>query len=276
LVARRAIARSAGGSVAFGWAAIPTIGLARGETETVNGLVLPIGPERCQPLVKLKADASLSRPSRLRCAPKMDLAASFKNSISTLALAMVIALIYVVVIRLGWKVPWREGWLRAGLTVGPRRPWIWALALLGPLLLYTYLTYSVAAPTAADVTSPYHPMLGLGLTSEVLLASLSYGLLASGFGEELVFRGLIAGALGRRWSLPWANLIQSLIFLAPHLLILLVKPSAWPLLPGVFALALMTGWLRLRSGSIGPGLLLHGLGNTFVGVLASGALPLLN
>ncbi|MBK6690003.1 MAG: CPBP family intramembrane metalloprotease [Deltaproteobacteria bacterium] len=206
----------------------------------------------------------------------MDLAASLKNSVTTMALATVIAWIYLVIVRLAWKVPWREGARRAGLTIGARRPWIWAFVLLPPLLLYTYLTYSVAAPTPADVTSPYHPMLGRGLTGEVLLASLGYGLLASGWGEELVFRGLIAGALGRRWSLPSANLIQAAIFLAPHLLILLVKPSAWPLLPGVFALALMTGWLRLRSGSIGPGLLLHGLGNSFVGVLASGALPLPN
>jgi hypothetical protein len=34
------------GCVASGWDAIPTIGLARGETETVNGLILPIGPAR--------------------------------------------------------------------------------------------------------------------------------------------------------------------------------------------------------------------------------------
>jgi OPA family glycerol-3-phosphate transporter-like MFS transporter len=35
-----------GGCVAFGWGALPTIGLARGETETVNGLILPIGRRR--------------------------------------------------------------------------------------------------------------------------------------------------------------------------------------------------------------------------------------
>ena len=67
-----------------------------------------------------------------------------------------------------------------------------------------------------------------------------------------------------------ANLIQALIFLAPHLLILLVTPKAFLLLPvGVLGLALLAGWLRIRSGSIGPGLLLHGLGNTFVGILAA-------
>jgi hypothetical protein len=38
-----------GGCVAFGWGALPTIGLARGETETVNGLILPIGPAATAP-----------------------------------------------------------------------------------------------------------------------------------------------------------------------------------------------------------------------------------
>lgn len=32
--------------------------------------------------------------------------------------------------------------------------------------------------------------------------------------------------------MPSASLIQAVIFLAPHLLVLLVKPSAWPCCPG--------------------------------------------
>jgi membrane protease YdiL (CAAX protease family) len=78
----------------------------------------------------------------------------------------------------------------------------------------------------------------------------------TGFTEELLFRGLIAGSLSRRMPLPWANLWQALIFLLPHLLILLARPELWGVLPIVFVGALVSGWLRTKSGSIfGPWLI---------------------
>ena len=46
--------------------------------------------------------------------------------------------------------------------------------------------------------------------------ALLYGVVKTGFAEELLFRGLIAGSLGRRLPLVWANLLQALIFLLPH------------------------------------------------------------
>ena len=50
--------------------------------------------------------------------------------------------------------------------------------------------------------------------------ALLYGVVKTGFPEELLFRGLIAGSLSRRFSLLWANVVQALIFLIPHLLVL--------------------------------------------------------
>ncbi len=78
--------------------------------------------------------------------------------------------------------------------------------------------------------------------------ALIYGGIKTGFAEEFLFRGLIAGSLSLRLSLVSANLVQALIFLAPHLLILLVLPEMWPILPAVFAGALFAGWVRIKSG----------------------------
>lgn len=73
--------------------------------------------------------------------------------------------------------------------------------------------------------------------------ALVYGVVKTGFTEELLFRGLIAGCLSRRFSLLWANVMQALIFLIPHLLVLRIMPEMWGILPVIFASALFAGYL---------------------------------
>jgi membrane protease YdiL (CAAX protease family) len=86
--------------------------------------------------------------------------------------------------------------------------------------------------------------------------ALLYGVIKTGFAEEFLFRGLIAGSLGRRLPLAWANLLQAAIFLLPHLLLLRTMPELWWLLPVIFVGALVKGWIRIRSGSmLGPWLI---------------------
>lgn len=99
---------------------------------------------------------------------------------------------------------------------------------------------------------------GLGLGGPTIPMALLYGVVKTGFTEEFLFRGLIAGSLSRRLSIIWANLWQALIFLAPHLLLLRIMPEMWSFLPIVFAGALFSGWLRIKSGSIIGPWLIHG------------------
>ena len=88
----------------------------------------------------------------------------------------------------------------------------------------------------------------------------------TGFAEEFLFRGLIAGSLSRRLSFVWANLVQALIFLAPHLFILVVMPAMWPMLLLIFAGALFMGWVRIKSGSIVGPWLVHASVNMAMGL----------
>jgi membrane protease YdiL (CAAX protease family) len=91
--------------------------------------------------------------------------------------------------------------------------------------------------------------------------ALLYGVIKTGFAEEFLFRGLIAGSLSRRLPTVWANLIQASIFLVPHLLLLVVMPEMWVILPFVFAGSLFAGWVRIRSDSIIGPWLIHATAN---------------
>ena len=95
------------------------------------------------------------------------------------------------------------------------------------------------------------------------------GVVQTGFTEELVFRGLIAGSLSRRLPIVWANVSQAGIFLLPHVLILKFAPEMWPILPVVFAGALVFGWIRIKSGSIVGSWLMHASGNVTMALMVA-------
>lgn len=96
-------------------------------------------------------------------------------------------------------------------------------------------------------------------------SSFTYALLREAvyvaLGEEILFRGLLGGHLERRHGFTKGNTIQALIFLLPHLLLLLVSLSFWAVVAAQFLAGWALGWLRSRSGSILPGWLAHSLMN---------------
>jgi membrane protease YdiL (CAAX protease family) len=59
------------------------------------------------------------------------------------------------------------------------------------------------------------------------------------------------------------NTVQALIFLLPHLLLLLVSLNLWPIILVQLLAGWLLGWLRYHSDSILPGWLAHGLINAF-------------
>ncbi len=86
-------------------------------------------------------------------------------------------------------------------------------------------------------------------------------------GEEAFFRGFLGGLLMRRFGFLAGNTLQAAIFLLPHLLLLTVSTSLWPLLLAQLLAGWLQGWLFFKSGSILPGWIAHSLGNAF-GALA--------
>ena len=87
-------------------------------------------------------------------------------------------------------------------------------------------------------------------------------------GEEIFFRGFLGGWLVRRLGFAIGNTIQALIFILPHLLLLLVSQSLWPIIIVQLIAGWLMGWLRYRSNSILPGWLAHSLSNA-IGALSA-------
>src|SRR5262249_53391729 len=149
---------------------------------------------------------------------------------------------------------------RAGLQLGAGRyvAYSLAFALAGVAILAIW-------PPPLDPFlrdgSPQQPFVGLGLGGPAVVMALLYGVVKTGFPEELLFRGLIAGSLARRLPLLWANLGQALVFVIPHLLVLRVMPEMWGILPLLFVGSLLWGWVRIKSGSIIGSWLMHASGN---------------
>jgi membrane protease YdiL (CAAX protease family) len=152
---------------------------------------------------------------------------------------------------------------RAGLRLGAGRylgySVLFALTCVAILVIWP----PPVAPFLRD-GSPQQSFRGLGVSGPAVLVALLYGVVKTGFPEELLFRGLIAGSLSRRFSLMWANLGQALIFLLPHLLVLRIMPEMWGILPVIFAGSLFLGWVRIRSGSIVGPLLIHASANVAI------------
>jgi membrane protease YdiL (CAAX protease family) len=145
----------------------------------------------------------------------------------------------------------RQSLTAAGFTIGPVRYLGYATAL-GAVVAAASWAW-IPREVFLREGSPQAPFLGLGIGGEAIVMAVLYGVVQTGFTEEVLFRGLIGGAAMRRFGLWPGNLLQSAIFLAPHLLLLFLMPDSLGMMPIIFAGALVSGWLLHESGSfVGP------------------------
>ena len=183
-------------------------------------------------------------------------------------LAGVPFLAYFLYHKLRHKRSFAEISRRAGLQIGSGRYILYSFAFA----MASVVILAIWPPPLAPFLRPGSPQLpfqGLGLGSTSIAMALLYGVVQTGFPEEFLFRGLIAGSLSRRLSLIWANLIQAAIFLLPHLLVLKVMPELWGILPIVFVTALFLGWVRIKSGSIVGPWVIHATANVTMCLLVA-------
>ena len=161
------------------------------------------------------------------------------------------------------KRGFRECAQRAGLQLGEVRylgySLAFALAVVAVIVVWPPPLEPFLRPG-----SPQQVFRGLGLRGPAIPMALLYGIVKTGFTEELLFRGLIAGSLSRRFPLTWANLGQALIFLIPHVVALRIMPEMWGILPIIFAVALFQGWVRIKSASIVGAWLIHASANVAI------------
>ncbi len=158
--------------------------------------------------------------------------------------------------------PWNRTHLRMGvLALLLALPVVMTLSMLGSLVM---MLFGHAPPASG------HDLLLLLAEPEAkyagLLISLSAVLIAP-VAEEIIYRGLLQTWLlrhvgqSRRWLVITAS---SALFAAVHL-------GSVPLimLPALFALGLILGWLYETTGSLTPSIILHALFNGVNLLLAS-------
>ena len=132
------------------------------------------------------------------------------------------------------------------------------LILLVVVMLFHFLPPNDARlenlPDAELYSAPGWPAAGLVLLSSLIAPPL----------EEFVFRGGVFAALATRFSPLAAGILTTLVFVAVH------APEKIYYPPGFIDVGLMAAaaaWMRVKFGSIRPGILLHILYNA--GLLAA-------
>ena len=137
------------------------------------------------------------------------------------------------------------------------KPWkvaLWCcIASLGTILPSLWLEDHLSF--LPDLTNGMKGMFGtpLGYLAIVVCAPIC---------EEIVFRGAVIRAL-MNWKPNWklAVVISALLFSIAHL-----NPAQ---MPHAFLLGLLLGWVFVRTGSVVPGIIIHGVNNLTVYIIAS-------
>lgn len=173
-----------------------------------------------------------------------------------------ITLFYILYRRLRHD-PWREALGKVGLRGSPAVYYLWALGVVVIVAALSMLVFRfIPAELLNDPQIAQSGYTGLALTAANVARVFLIEALTVALGEELFFRGLLGGALMRRFGFVVGNLIQSLLFLLPHLLLLTASVRLGLLLPVQWLAGWLQGWLFWRSKSILPGWLAHALVNT--------------
>ena len=137
---------------------------------------------------------------------------------------------------------WR--WLLAGAAFGVLA---W-LAIRGVILAWVALTGDRSNPQGGflpAVTGGGAVLVGLLLLGSVLVP----------FGEELLFRGVVASSLSRYG--PWVAVLGSAAVFA-------IMHGISVVLPAAFLLGVVNVLLLRRTGSVWPGVVTHGVNNALV------------
>lgn len=171
-------------------------------------------------------------------------------------------LIYAVM-RARRGASWCQAFAELGFTAGKPKHYLWGLAIAASLIAFGTLALLVVPKDillGPGSSLAQYEGLALGLMG-ILMVFLREALYVA-LGEEVFFRGWLGGWLFRRFGFSRGNLIQATLFTLPHLLLLLIAPSFWPLVPTWWLAGWLLGYLRHRSGSIVPGWLAHTFSNT--------------
>lgn len=151
----------------------------------------------------------------------------------------------------GLRKPEKGAFLRSGATV--------ALAYLFTIAVYIILKLTNGGMSAKLLLDERETQSLPVLIIMILMVGFR-----SGFGEELLFRGLIANRLFAKMGAHKANLLQALIFTIPHIATFIKSPGleCGLLVANAFVMGLAFGHITHREkGCIVTSIIYHGIIN---------------
>ena len=141
---------------------------------------------------------------------------------------------------------------------------VWAVAVAAVVLPPFWLGYWVYHGRPDTFAAAAFPSVGNEVLGQLLVIALP---------EEAFYRGVLQTRFDDAWGARWrwlgtrvgpGLLVTSALFAVGHM-----ATEVYPSRLAVFFPALLFGWLRCRTGSIGASILLHALCNLFATYLAS-------
>jgi membrane protease YdiL (CAAX protease family) len=150
-----------------------------------------------------------------------------------------------------------------------------------PALTWGWLCFGVITGICISIAQNlrvFPSMLASSPSSAALLSAslnLLYHLGFAPVNEEPLFRGFLWGALrDQKWKDGWILIFQGVLFTSAHVYFASQYPfQFWVFIP---AMGLLFGWLTLRSRSVTPSMLAHGLINGSVYLLIAGFMSLVS
>lgn len=191
---------------------------------------------------------------------RLELSMSQQLMLTTLGTVLVFAAMPMVALRLGSVNIVR------GFNIGRARLWAYVAAVMLGLSLWPFAHELFLALRGADGFASLYKEQLQQYVDQLRLVPLPLVLLAVAVGpavcEELFFRGYLLSALAGKFSVRRAIVVSALVFGLFHLLMQgVVAPERFV---SSTLLGLVLGWVCVRSGSIGPGVLLHAAHNGFL------------
>lgn len=181
-----------------------------------------------------------------------------RGIVASAGMGVVAALILIV----GFEVVFanRRRDLRPYGIARPRRPWsslVMALGLYLPVLIVGFLISRLLGLGGTTTPDVHHESNGAKVAISFLVVVVAPWL------EEVAVRGLLFSSLSLRFGF-WAGAVASGLFWAGlHLVAAVLIPFTM--------FGVLLAYIRRRSGSVLPGIIVHGSQNTLAAALGTGA-----
>lgn len=148
---------------------------------------------------------------------------------------------------------YKVGWASLGFRkFAPHYLWLVVVAFPIYIMLSMVITTVIAALFSIDLQEQQH--VGYETVRGLALAGAGFALVVlTPIVEETIFRGFLFGAYRRRFGFVGGSLLVSVLFAAAHAQVNVGLD--------VFALSLFLCYLREKTQSLWPSILLHGLKN---------------